>query len=81
MIVARGWESKSVEAQQDAQLTGSTATGPRSAEERERLAKRQVLELSLARAEADRVTATSPAHVAMLDQAIATLRDQMRQLQ
>jgi hypothetical protein len=79
--VARGWESKSIEAQQDERLTASTATGPRSAEERERLARRQVIELSLARAEADRVAAASPAHVAMLDQAIATLRDQLRQLQ
>jgi hypothetical protein len=75
--MARGWESKAVEAQQDERQRQDTATGPTSPAERARLAERRTLELSLARAEADLAAATVPAHRAMLEQAIAALRDQL----
>lgn len=75
--MARGWESKAVEAQQEERERAAPATGPRTAAERARLAERRTLELSLRRAEADLRAATAPAHREMLERAIRALRDQL----
>jgi hypothetical protein len=77
--MARGWESKSVEAQQEAR---ERAAADRPAgvtpDEAARLERRRMLELTRARALADLATATSPAHRQMLEAAIRALDDQLR---
>jgi hypothetical protein len=76
--MARGWESKSVEAQQSDREQSRPAGAPVSAEEAARHAQRRTLELSRARALDDLAAARSPAHRAMLDTAIRALEDQLR---
>ena len=72
--VARGFESKQVESQQEEAARGRTAIGPaRSAEELARLDRRRTLELSIRRAEQDLSRATAPAHRLMLEHAIGSL--------
>ena len=79
--MARGWESKSVESQQDDRTADAAAKAraPVSPEEAARLAKRKTLELALARASADLKTATHPSHRQMLEAAIAALTEQLHQ--
>jgi hypothetical protein len=73
--VARGWESKSVESQQEAAAAAAkpSAAAPFSAEEARRLTERATLMLARTRALADLQQACAPAHRAMLEQAIADL--------
>lgn len=79
--MARGWESKSVEAQQEDALR-SRPTGPAlTAEQRAALETRRTLELTRARAADDLTRATSPHHRRMLEAAIASLDDQLSKLQ
>ena len=79
--MARGWESKSVEAQQEArdQAASDRPSGV-SPEEAARLERRRTLELTRARALADLATATSPAHRQMLETAIRALDEQLQTL-
>ncbi len=71
--MARGWESKSVEAQQDAAVN-EQAKGPQvTPEEAARRSERATLSLARLRALADLQHACAPAHRAMLEQAIAEL--------
>ena len=71
--MARGWESKSVEAQQDAadapRIKGPALTPEQAA----RKAERATLLLARTRALADLQKACVPAHRAMLEQAVADL--------
>lgn len=76
--MARGWESKSVEAQQADRERPAERPVAASAEELARLARRRTLELAKRRAEADLAAATNPAHRAMLEAAIRTLNEQLR---
>ena len=79
--MARGWESKSVEAQQDDKARGAAqATGPASPEEAARAAERQTVELALARARNDLARAKVPAYRTMLEQAIAALLERLARL-
>jgi hypothetical protein len=71
--VARGWESKSVESQQEAAAAKPSAAAPFNAEEAHRRAERATLMLARTRAVADLQQACAPAHRAMLEQAIADL--------
>jgi len=75
--MARGFESKDVEFQQAeaerAKSLGKTLTSA----ERELQEKRRSVELALARARADRETATHPQHRQMLDRVIATLEGEL----
>jgi uncharacterized metal-binding protein len=71
--MARGWESKSVEAQQDAAAERGAAAPKTSAEESARLTERATLSLARTRALADLQTACAAAHRSMLQQAIADL--------
>jgi len=73
--MARGWESKSVEAQQDeaGRPEAAAPTRPATAEDTARLARRRTLELARARAVADLRVATIPAHRAMLERTLAAL--------
>jgi hypothetical protein len=71
--MARGWESKSVEAQQDA-AASERASGPAiSPEEAARRNQRASLMLARSRALADLQRACAAAHRSMLEQAIADL--------
>ncbi|HSL24293.1 MAG TPA: hypothetical protein VK886_22350 [Vicinamibacterales bacterium] len=76
--MARGFESKQVEAQQEEAARKTTAGPATSAEERERLDRRRTLELSRARLLADLERVSNPAHRRMLEQALAALDDQLR---
>ena len=80
-VMARGWESKSVEAQQE---DASRPRTPRHAPTRDQLdrgEKRRALELTRARMSGDLARATAPAHRTMLEQAIASLDQQLAALQ
>ncbi len=76
--MARGWESKSVEAQQADREDRGQAPVRRSLEEEARDAQRQTLELSKRRAQADLVAATNPAHRRMLEAAILAIDEQLQ---
>lgn len=78
--MARGWESKSVEAQQADKEASREQAAPVSPEEAERLARRRTLELTRARAIADLAAARSPAHRQMLEGAIRALDEQLKQV-
>lgn len=78
--MARGFESKMVEFQQEEAARGRTKNDAMSTEEKARLSQRRNLELARARAVADLSRATAPAHKKMLEQAIAALDEQLRTL-
>ncbi len=78
--VARGFESKSVESQQEeAQRTTSLAPAL-SAEEQARAARRKGLELALARTQAEMGAACRPAHREMLKLRLEAIRAQIEDL-
>ena len=79
--MARGWESKNIEAQQaEREAAAKAPARPLTPEEAAAAARRRMLEVSRARAVADRAAAKSPAHRAMLDAAIKALDDQINEL-
>ena len=71
--MARGGESKSVEAQQDAAASVSAPRPALTPEQAARQAERATLTLARVRALADLQRACVPAHRGMLEQAIADL--------
>ena len=76
--MARGWESKNVEAQQDERAREQTSGPDLSPDQAARVARRRTLELTRARAAADLAAARSPAHRAMLEAAIKALDEQIQ---
>jgi hypothetical protein len=87
--MARGFESKDVEFQQDEAMrarqrgaASASATGGSvlTAEEREAQSRRRTLELALARTSADRDAARSDVHRAMLDHAVAALERELQRM-
>jgi hypothetical protein len=76
--MARGFESKMVEFQQEEAARAKSRSAPLSADEQARKARRASLELTRRRAAADLERATAPAHRKMLEQAIAALDEQLR---
>jgi hypothetical protein len=78
--MARGWESKSVEAQQEDASRPRTRLNP-TREELDRREKRRTLELTRARMRGDLSRATAPAHRKMLEDVIAALDAQLATLQ
>ena len=78
--MARGWESKSVEAQQDAAETPRVKGPALTAEQAVRKTERDTLMLARTRALADLQKACVPAHRAMLEQAIADLDERLKTL-
>ena len=78
--MARGWESKSVEAQQeDARRPApGPSPNPKDLVSRER---RRALELARTRAQNDLGRASAPAHRQMLESAIAALDRQIAELE
>ena len=75
--MARGFESKMVEFQQEEAAKGRSTAPALSADERARRIRRESLELARARAAADLARATAPAHRRMLEQALAELDKQL----
>jgi hypothetical protein len=81
VCMARGWESKSVEAQQEAAAERRAKPAAITADESARLAARATLSLARTRALADLQRACAPAHRAMLEQAIADLDRRLAELE
>jgi len=79
--MARGWESKSIESQQEDRAAAAAAASkpPVTPQEAARRARRRTLEVALARARADRAAAVHPSHRQMLDEAIAALVEQLKE--
>ncbi|MBP1607661.1 MAG: hypothetical protein H6Q08_3035 [Acidobacteria bacterium] len=80
--MARGFDSKSVEYQQEEALRGRLEKKgrPLSEEERVRLQRRQTLRLARARTAADLARAASPAQQQMLGRALAALDAELKAL-
>ena len=80
--MARGFDSKSVEYQQEEALRSRQEKQgrPLSEEERARLQRRQTLKLARARTAADLSRATSPAQQEMLGRALAALDAKLKAL-
>ena len=77
--MARGWESKSVEAQQDEASRDRVSKPQLTPEQRTIAERRATLELTRARTAADLNRATASHHRRMLEQAIATIDEQLAQ--
>lgn len=78
--MARGWESKSIEAQQEEAARPRSRTAAPSADDLQRAARRRTLELARARAADDLNRATAAAHKRLLERTIAALDEQLRAL-
>lgn len=74
--MARGWESKGIEMQQE-EASRRKAPRPGQDVDPERARRRQALELARARAAADLARATAPAHRAMLEAALRALDEDL----
>jgi GR25 family glycosyltransferase involved in LPS biosynthesis len=79
--MARGWESKGVEAQQEAAVHPQSKAQKITAEDMARRAERATLSLARTRALADLQKACAAAHRAMLEQAIADLDKRLAALE
>jgi hypothetical protein len=77
--MARGFESKDVEFQQSEAERTKVVKPQLTADERAAQTRRQTLELALSRAQIELGLARSAAHRQMLEQAVASLREQIRQ--
>jgi hypothetical protein len=75
--MARGWESKSVEAQQEAAADSRQAAPARSEQDAQKRTRRDTLKLARTRALSDLQRACAPAHRAMLEQAVAEIDRQL----
>jgi hypothetical protein len=82
--MARGWESKSVEAQQEElarpKSSGKGRVREATPEERARAERRKTLELARARTLADLQSARATGHRAMLQRALDGIDEQLRDL-
>jgi hypothetical protein len=78
--MARGWESKSIESQQEEASRTRAPKPALTAEQRALQERRTTLELSRARTADDLNRATAPHHRRMLEQALANIDEQLSQL-
>jgi hypothetical protein len=78
--LARGFESKQIEFQQEESQRKRTLNPPLTPEARAARERREALGLARARALADLQRACNPAHRAMLEQALAALDEQLSRL-
>ena len=76
--MARGFESKMVEFQQEEAARGRSRGAELSAEQRARKERADSLRLARARAAADLERATAPAHRRMLEQTLAAIDEELR---
>jgi hypothetical protein len=75
--MARGWESKSIESQQDDAQARGTTKPELSPADREKAQRRRTLELALARTQAELQAACHPAHRDMLRLKLDTLKAEL----
>ncbi len=75
--MARGWESKAIESQQDDAAARKAIKPARTAEQREQSQRRLTLELSRARLAADLERASAAPHRQMLERALADIAAQL----
>jgi hypothetical protein len=78
--MARGWESKSVEAQQDDATRRASRGRPARAEDPVVRERRRALELARTRAQNELARASASAHRQMLESAVAELDRQIAEL-
>jgi hypothetical protein len=78
--MARGWESKAVESQQEEAASRPAKTAAFAPAEAQRRADRATLMLARTKVLTDLQHACAPAHRAMLEQAIADLDRRLREL-
>jgi hypothetical protein len=78
--MARGWESKSIEAQQEEAARSRTTRPALTERERAIEDRRRTLELARRRTADDLARATAASHRAMLEQALTALDAQLQQL-
>ena len=78
--MARGFESKSVESQQEESQRRKTLRPAMTAEEKEREARRAGLELALAQTQAEMGAACRPAHREMLKLRLDAIQAQIEDL-
>jgi hypothetical protein len=78
--MARGWESKAVEAQQEEAARGRPARRSLSDADRSILDRRRSLELARAKAASDLTRASAPAHRNMLEQTLHAIEAQLAEL-
>jgi hypothetical protein len=78
--MARGWESKSIEAQQDQAARDRTRRPAMTDAQLAVEDKRRTLSLTKARAVDDLSRAVNPKHRRMLEQAIAAIDEQLTEL-
>jgi hypothetical protein len=78
--MARGWESKAIESQQEEAARRKRPERPLSETERATLEKRRAIELALSNARSDLAAAKAPAHRSMLTQKIAALEAELARL-
>lgn len=79
--MARGWESKSVEAQQDEAAERSASQKPRlTREEADRQREKESLRLSLQRVIRQLERSNNPRHRTMLEHALADLQHKIQDL-
>jgi hypothetical protein len=75
--VARGWESKSVESQQDDARADEKRRPALTPEQREQAERRGLLELAMAQAQAELQAAFRPAHRNMLRLKLEALKAEL----
>lgn len=75
--MARGWESKAVESQQEDARGATAAKRDWSPEAREQAQRRAMLELALASTQADLSVACRPAHREMLQRKLEALKAEL----
>jgi hypothetical protein len=78
--MARGFESKSVESQQEEAQRAKSLRPAVSAEEQARQSRRAGLELALSQTQAELIAACKPAHREMLKLRLDAIRAQIRDL-
>jgi hypothetical protein len=78
--MARGFDSKFVEAQQEEAARDRVLRPETTPDQRARESRRQALQMSRTRVEGDLSRATAPAHRRMLEQAISALDEQLASL-
>ena len=78
--MARGWESKAVESQQDEAIRPTARKPPRSPEEVERDDRRATLEMVLVQTQAEMGAACRPAHREMLRLRLAAIEAELASL-
>jgi hypothetical protein len=78
--MARGWESKAIESQQDDAARARATRRALTAEERERQTRRETLGLALAQSQSELTAACRPAHREMLQMRIGALRTELATL-